>query len=111
MRCRTRSRWHRDAARLVTVATEQILCAELAELFERTAGLLEQRVLLALHGERVELARDRVQIALQAAELLERLVDLRLQRLWLLRHCCVHERPALDLYAAVAAADATADSF
>ena len=72
-RCRTRSRWTATRLGSCAVAPEQILCAELGELLERAAGLLEQQVLLALHGERVELALDRVQIALQAAELLERL--------------------------------------
>ena len=73
------------SAGLDAVAKEQIQCAELAEPLERPASLLEQHVLLALHVERVELARDRVQIALEAAELRQSLVDLRLKRLAFLR--------------------------
>ncbi len=69
------------APRRHVVAPEQALRAELGELFEGTAGLLEHQVLLALKSQRFELARDRVQIALQTAELIERLVDLSLQRL------------------------------
>ena len=81
MRWRTRSRWSAARRRLDLVAPEQVLRAELGEFLERSVGLLEQQVLLALKRQRVELARDRLQIALQTAELIERLVDLRLQRL------------------------------
>ena len=87
---------HRNPAWIVAVAPEQIRRAELGELLERAAALLEQRVLLALHRERVELVRDRVQVALPAGELLEGLVDVGLQRLRLLGYGCVHDRPALD---------------
>jgi hypothetical protein len=54
--------------------------------------LLEQLVLPTLNAKLVELAADRVQVALEAAEFVERLVDLRLQGLGSLRKTCVHER-------------------
>ena len=52
------------AARLDAVTKEQVQRAELAELLERATRLFEQGVLLALQRERVELARDRLQVAL-----------------------------------------------
>jgi hypothetical protein len=42
-------------------------------------------MLLALHGERIELTRDRVQIAFEPIELRRRVVALGLERLCLLR--------------------------
>jgi hypothetical protein len=73
-----------------TGVPEQSGRTHLAELFERAACPVQQAILVAISGQLLQLAVDGVQVPHEAIQPLASLLELRSERLVVVRFHCVH---------------------